>query len=131
MTHPHAEILRAIIDGKEVQWRINNAHSKWITLDEDHDNAIAHVFKRYSNDLQFRIKSNTVTINGVELEDDRVTSEEGLDKMYLETPWNEDFFEADYFNGASSDILSIQRGIAHHTREGAIAFCKARLGIKD
>lgn len=138
MTHPHAEILQAIIDGKEFQWRANTIG--WLDFNpqlEPTKRAIAEALISGHNysDCEFRIKPSTVTINGVELEDDRITNAQTYRK-------SEFFVEClgSILYASEEQVLSvndtffdraIQRGIAHHTQEGAIAFCKARLGIKD
>lgn len=135
MTHPNAEILYAIIDGEEVQWTtLDDAEGKcWQTLSEEHHGVMAQVLLGSHNKWKLRIKPSTVTINGVELEDDRVSSAElkSGQKYFIEVMHIEELCNTEHYTGHEYDSSYIQRGIAHHTREGAIAFCKARLGIKD
>lgn len=123
MTHPHAHILQAIIDGKEVQYTLNNVFWRDIAKSDNASNSLLK--GNASGYYKFRIKPATVTINGVELEDDRIYEGYG----YIESVISSNFYECTQC--AQTNTEAIQRGIAHRTKEGAIAFCKARLGIKD
>jgi hypothetical protein len=64
MKHPYAEILIAIADGKEIQWR--NGEGTWATC------AIPLLFdvieRASKSPSRFRIKPASITVNGIECE---------------------------------------------------------------
>lgn len=73
----------------------------------------------------------TVTINGVELKDDRYTLDdlpENEQRVYIEAPSAKDF-HYNYIWGFDSfdNAMLIEREIAHKTPEGAAAFTKASI----
>lgn len=131
MNHPHAHILQAIIDGKEVQAKHPHADCWYVVTQSDALREIARGMEGFDTQ-EFRIKPATVTINGVELEDDRITvSINEVDEYFVEYASLTSLFSRKVWRGYTCDYHAVEVGIAHHTKEGAIAFCKARLGIKD
>jgi len=79
--------------------------------------------------FKLRIKPKTRIINGYEVPD--CLHEEPKDQ---ETTFIESINSADYFYSVVWDLSLLHdknylRGICHATKEGAIASCKARLGI--
>ena len=59
--HKHAEILRAIADGKKIECRINHRghHGVWLE-------ANLHDVCNDPGDMEYRIAPETITVNGVE-----------------------------------------------------------------
>lgn len=134
MTHPHAHILQAIIDGKNsFQVRI---HLSYQWSDIDAACALRHLSNIIESDFEekteLRIKPTTVTINGVELEDDRIKYGDAASPngYFAEQPYLQGFYSHHPYPSNINET-QVERGLLHRTKEGAIAFCKARLGIKD
>lgn len=123
--HPYAEILRAIADGKEVQWQCDSGY--WI------NQGAASTLEEISNEElpadRYRIKPRTINMNGREVPEpvreapkrDKHYFVPGVaeEHFYRETTWSDDRF----------DHLRLQRGIIHLTRDAAIAHAKAMLNI--
>lgn len=63
MTHPNAEILRAIAEGKEVQWKNTNASGKWhdLYLVGRREEAAIICLLQGADHLQWRIKPEKKT----------------------------------------------------------------------
>ena len=62
--HPYAEILHAIADGKEVQFR-NSVTGSWYT--QDGHATLLEIYRDNTPVIDYRIKPNTITIGGKEL----------------------------------------------------------------
>lgn len=73
--------------------------------------------------------TKTVTINGVEIEDDRYTEDDDLpEAIYVESPAGVNLYTVTWSQSERAK-RAIERRIAHKTAEGAEAFTKARLGV--
>ena len=68
--HKHAEILRAIADGKKIECRINHRghHGVWLE-------ANLHDVCNDPGDMEYRIAPETITVNGVECPKPKTTGE--------------------------------------------------------
>lgn len=116
------EILQAIIDGKQLQFKVDVGYQSINT-----EEAICYLSAGY-NMGHFRIKPATVTINGFEVPAPLRTAVVG--HVYSESPYKDCFYNERYYYTTSSwDQTGLQRGMIHSTKENAIMSCKARLGI--
>jgi hypothetical protein len=82
----------------------------------------------WETDYQYRRKPQTVTINGFEVPAPLKEGIKGV-QYYIEQPDNHAFFNDYSWADDDFDLRCLDRSIAHTTKEGAIASCKARLGI--
>jgi hypothetical protein len=125
--HKHAAVFLAAARGEadeyEAQYRTLERHKWWSASD------ILNDLYECPDGWTSRRKQKTHTVNGFTVPEPlREIPQVG--SMYsVEYPSNTSFFETFRWNTDSSDSRSIERGIAHATKEGAIANCKARLGI--
>lgn len=116
------EILQAIIDGKEVQYLA----AGWI--DKTHDAILECLFEGCSTN-NFRIKQNTIIVNGWEIIAGRTQPlEDGECYCFAETS-ADDYFSESTWSNHTLDKLWLSRGLIHDTKENAIAHTKAMLGI--
>lgn len=116
------EILQAIIDGKSLQIISHGA-----VIDIHHGNQFYYL---HSEPLKnFRIKPETVTINGFEVPAPLKKLPQGQ-LFYAESPHDLIYVES-YRGNVSSEWedRALSRGLIHATAENAIMSCKARLGI--
>lgn len=135
--HPNEDLILAILGGKTVE--VQNPPSKvWNpVVNGDSDFAYRLLFpdSPYTDPITdgvfFRIKKPTTIINGFTLLDDRVTEKpENVASVYCECLSAPEFcYGVEVRHMPNIDLINgIKCGILHHTKEGAIAFCKARLG---
>lgn len=86
----------------------------------------------FNNKIHYRIKQKTVIINGFTVPDDFVKglNEEKGSILYVETLSNPNYAAGhpSLYNDAYLNLCK-ERGILHTTKKGAIASCKARIGI--
>lgn len=130
MGHKHAALMAQYAEDAQqcdypwVRWQ--NRHFTQTTWDTCNTHPVWHEAREY------RRKPKTVVINGVELEDDRFTTHPD-DRVicYTESVTTPGFYCSAYWSGDVYDKTAIDNGVLHKTKEGAIAFCKARLEIKD
>jgi hypothetical protein len=83
---------------------------------------------------QYRRKPQTVKINGFEVPAPLKEALADGDEYFIEAPNVSEFYIIEFWGGGAVDAekydqMQLHRGIAHATKEGAIASCKARLGI--
>lgn len=113
--HPQAEILRAIADGKTIEGRYLD--SPWITLPKPFD----------PKGWEFRVKQETMTLAGHEFPVPvREPLEIGTEYWYADTdtPSNPPCYR---WNGRGNDLIWMNKGLIHLTKEGAIAKAKAMI----
>lgn len=82
----------------------------------------------WASALLYRRKPQTVTINGFEVPAPLKVAPDG-GRYYIEYVDEDCFYSHSIWSGHTYDRKCLKRGIAHATKEGAIASCKARLGI--
>lgn len=127
--HPHADILRAIADGKPIEARCTTERA---TKDRDRDWIIpADVLGMIADPVvlrnwELRIKPETITINGYEVP--CPVQEPSPDVQY----WCVDLHSKmrahmhDLYGDETQDRC-LKLGLVHHTREAAIAHADALL----
>jgi hypothetical protein len=114
MEHPHAELLRAIADGKQMQSDGADCTARDALL----------MIADFCAD-RIRIKPETVTINGIEVPSPvREPLKDGEQYWFvaseLATP-----VSASEWSGDSFDGRMLERGLMHRTRDAALAHFKA------
>lgn len=104
------------------------AWKKWQKLEEGTQEWVGLDGHPLWNDKTlYRHKPQTVTINGVELADTRITHMlQAGEAYFVEAVTEKDYFDEVAYDGTLWDDRVIARGIAHSTKEGAAAFCRAR-----
>lgn len=122
MTHPQAEILCAIADGKTVQMRRKKHTEEWRTP----ENPLRFLGDSCADEYEFRVKPETMTLAGHEFpEPVRKSLKYGTpyfmvsvgDAPYTEHKWR----------GHQHDHSGLQHGLIQLTAEGAIAQAKAMI----
>jgi hypothetical protein len=83
----------------------------------------------WQTDRGYRRKPQTVKINGFEVPAPLSEVPNNDTEYFIEEPTADQFYDYAHWSGHSVDFRFLDRGIAHATKEGAIASCKARLGI--
>ena len=84
----------------------------------------------WEEDYQYRRKPKIVTVNGFEVVDDVIMEAPEEDTEYwFECQVSNGFVDRYSWDHDPLDLMLLERGLTHTTKEGAIAHCKARLGI--
>ena len=129
MTHPHAEVLRAIADGVplsefEARYLKNKNDLLYSELSEDFGSAM-----RQPEQWQVRRKPRTHVVNGFTVPAP-MDKEPGHDDMYFIPELLDEFFYAEVkWRNESQDMRWLKLGLCFATREAAIANAKAMLKI--
>lgn len=119
--HIHADLIHAWADGAEIEAHIRQAYA------EEYVWVIKKV-PRWSTVTEYRLKQETVTINGFEVP--APLKEYAGNRVYSEALESKSFCYPLEFSRENRIYRSrLHRGILHATKENAIASCKARLGI--
>lgn len=117
------EILQAIIDGKELE-SIDRAGWEPCTHKE-----VLFCLADGINTNLFRIKQNTIKVNGWEIIAGITQPlEDGESYFYAEVSAS-DYFSQSIWSNHTLDKLWLSRGLIHDTKENSIAHTKAMLGI--
>lgn len=127
MTHPHAEVLRAIADGVPLsEFEVTSNGRLWINVKEAN---MTDWFFSDPHQWQVRRKQRTHVVNGftvpAPLESVQFHEEYFIVAIQYGKPQAEARYNRNEFLGA----IHCQRGIAHSTKEAAIANAKAMLKI--
>ena len=120
--HPHAEVLRAIADGvplSEFEWDCSNG---WFTVEH-----VDWVLK--PNIWQIRRKPKHIIVNGFKVPKPLDVMPKMRHCYAASDSGRGDFCMWLEWTGDKVDCLLFERGLAHATKEAAIAHAKAMLGI--
>ena len=121
--HVHADLMKLYAedametDKPWLRWEFY-AHEKWITFE--------HGGPSWVVGSCYRRKPNNVIVNGFEVIDDVIKEEASSFQCFVEEPSNLSFNSRSRGHATHTER---SRGIVHTTQAGAIAHCKARLGI--
>lgn len=120
--HKHAAVLRALADGEpmekfEVTWGTKRF---WVQLD-NYQHALLQ-----PETYDIRRKQEFITVNGYKVPKPRACWDKSGKYVYVPRPDNPTWYDA-YAGGCPPHLL--QRGIAHETKEAAIAHARAMTGI--
>lgn len=121
MKHPHAEILIAIAEGKEIE--IKKICGKWFPV---HYNSIFEQLNTIDPSL-LRIKLETILINGFNINKPESKPLKLGQTYYLVNLSGST--EEWYWDNNGIDNLWLSSGIIHLTQENAIAHSKALLSF--
>lgn len=122
MTHPYADILRAVADGKTVQMRRKKHAEEWRTP----ENPLRFLGDSCADEYEFRVKPETIILAGHEFpEPVRKSLKYGApyfmvslrDAPYTEHRWR----------GYQHDHRGLKCGLIQLTAEGAVAQVKAMI----
>ncbi len=108
--------VQAMAEGKEVQVKINDLWCKKVT-------------SNFMLGEEYRIKPETIVVNGFEIEAPMKEAPEIDYVVHIADPAND--FLYDYFNWNGSQFCCnvLTRGLCHKARAAAIAHAKAMIGI--
>jgi len=124
--HPHASVLRAIADG-EPQSNFEVKHHNW----EHWEDALGWSGWIYEPAYwQVRRKQKTIKVNGFDVPEP--VSRDAYPHALPTVFWPYFTYESLWNSASASNTeakLAVWRGIAHLTKENAIAHAKAMLGI--
>ena len=118
--HPHADLLRAIADGRQMQIK---RPSEW--RDCDASTALAGLASVAPHHI--RIKPDTVTINGIECPAPMRVEPEMGSWYYAPTPTNEAKFTLWAWSNDATDQRFFAEGLCFATAADAAAVAKAML----
>lgn len=118
--HPQSAILRAIADGKMIEWKLPN--KDWKVC----ENPLHFIDDSY---VEFRIKSETLIINGHEVPCPVLEAlEDGREYWYVSTTSKDTAVKCRWSDHTFDKVL-IKRGLIHLTEEAAIAHAEALLSF--
>ena len=128
--HPHKDILIAIANGlplSEVESRhITWANDTWEQLDDRYYYDIL----KYPHSWKLRIKTKTVTFNGMELPEPVTETPSDMDILYVPRPESPDNYVKFHWLNSEYDPLALKKGLIHKTKEAAIAWADAMTPFK-
>lgn len=125
--HPYAKILRAIADGKKIQY-LESGQNKWFGI--PHESVLLELSRHHCRH-QFRIKPEVILINGIEVpkpcrEPLKLGAvyyypylEGAVDNNYSCISWDDDAY----------DNRLLKLGLVHLTKEAAIKHAEALLSF--
>ena len=116
--HKHKDLIIAWANGETIQcW--NNDLQVWVEL--CHPN--------FNNDVEFRVKPRTISINGIEVPAPEQQALDAGTVYYSPYLLHEDLFEAFYWRDDDVDKRTLSRGLVHLTKEAAVRHAKALLSF--
>lgn len=122
--HPHADSMllyaqdAAETDTPWEQWEFGKEHSPFFPC-------LAH--PTWHEDNKYRRRTQTITVNGVEVPEPMRKEPEKAEWYYLAYPISEDLYAQCTWTGARIDRLWLEKGLLHSTPEAAIAHAKAMI----
>jgi hypothetical protein len=130
--HKHAAVLRAIADGTplvDIEYR----HSLWNEKEWSHNSVSALtnfiLNEQHNERYEFRVRKKTHVVNGFTVPEPLREMPELQSEYFVESAFDRLYYVSWGCCNDPADDRTFKRGIAHATKEGAIANCKARLGI--
>ena len=133
MTHPHAEILRAIADGvplSEFEGRIVNKDPDCFDLPfEEVGKVLLLGMFTDTNMIEVRRKQRTHVVNGFTVPAPMDKEPSTGDFYFTPNPYVEDYCTKNTWADFKCEKLWLKRGLCFATKEAAIANAKAMLKI--
>ena len=120
--HPQADILRAIADGKQIQYRYS---SGWI--DTGYIDILGLLYNKV--DCQFRIKPKTININGIEVPKPMRETPKDDVSFWLADPTNQTGVCEFKWHPCSTHKGWLEAGFCHLTKEAATIHANALLSF--
>ncbi len=121
--HKHAEVLRAIADGKEVEC-YSYLPEAWVQP------ILSHVNPFNCQNAKWRIKPETIKIGNHEFPKPMTEAPEIGSDYYVVNFYYELYYPATWSDD-KEDIELLERGACHATKEAAIAHTKALIAISQ
>ena len=124
--HKHAAVFEAAMRGQADEWEVYHflwGKDNWC----DAERRLDQIYKT-PNEWNSRRKQKTHVVNGFTVPEPLREAPPKNSMYYIEEPADSEFCRG-YEWDSDFDARCMRRGIAHATKEGAIANCKARLGI--
>jgi len=125
--HPYAEILRAIADGKEVQWKRPMDVGGWAY--QSWDDTLEEILNESWSPECYRVKPDVVVINDIEVPAPlRELPAEGTEVFWADLTG---IVGANRIGAVASSFLDriLQRGLLHLTQEAAEAHAEALISF--
>lgn len=119
--HLHAWLLRAIADGEKIE--LLSVNEDWIDIAADA--VLAHISHGYARGANYRIKPQTITINGIEVPEPMRVAPVPGSYYWVPSPESEVFTLKSRWLNDDFDRRRMERGMCHATQAGAEAHCKA------
>lgn len=117
------EIIRALKEHRTVEYR-GLGHDEWFKLSGMSD---VNVF--LSDDIEFRITSEMITIGDVSFPKPELKPLKDGDKYWVADPAFIHYALASQWKGDKLDKLALNRGLLHKSKEDAIAHAKALIKL--
>lgn len=126
MTHPHAEILRAIADGVPLSefevTQVAFSNSYWFE-------PVSGSFIVNPEEWQVRRKSRTHVVNGFTVPAPMDKEPDDGRVYFIASPMDYMFARGARWDGSDCESIFFERGLCFATREAAVANAKAMLKI--
>jgi len=125
MKHKHAEVLKAIADGKAVQWRLDEDDS-WLTVEEYERGRINPLAREH---FEWRIAPETLMIGDMEVPQPCCEAPPFDTVYYYPLLSHTGLYTDVHWAGDSYDLHMLAAGMVHLTKEAAIIHAKALIKI--
>lgn len=122
--HPYAEILRAIADGKKIQTKLEG---EWI--DRSYPMALQDISLNRVDQNSIRIKPKTIRIGEYDVPEPLRVAPKYAETYYLSDETEIDMFRSIAWNDDEYDKRQLRNGLAHATKDAAIAHSKAKISL--
>lgn len=125
--HPYAEILRAIADGKEIEWL--GCDEVWSS--QDADEALSEIADTVFAPESYRVKPETISINGIEVPKPLAELQEET-LFWPSFTGNADGNWVEEELGYKPQLLEnlLKAGLLHSTYEAAAIHAKALISLR-
>ena len=125
--HKHAAVFEAAMRGEADDWEVSC--NTWSSDEWKPAGGYLDVLYTCTDNWNSRRKQKTHVVNGFTVPEPLLEIPSVGEFFYLEDAVKSRFFDAQIWDVREFYKFAFSRGIAHATKEGAIANCKARLGI--
>ena len=124
--HRHAVILRAIADGEQIQITSPHVTGQWSDIGP---NCVLENMSSLRKDVLYRIKPQTILINGMEVPEPIKVKPKKGDVVFV--VHLADAIQATKWTWADDaiDNRAFKRGLCHSTRQAAFIHCQALLSF--
>lgn len=122
--HPYAEILRAIADGKQVQF---NGAAGW--EDKDQLYVMTEICRECFEPRHYRIKPKTIRIGEYDVPEPLWAAPEIGTEYFIASLNDDDLCICDTWDDVPYENQQLANGLAHATEEAAIMHAKALISL--
>ena len=121
--NPYAELLRAIADGKELQFE--EWDGKWSP--QDTADALHEFAAKDYMPNRYRVKPATITVNGIEVPEPMRERPPSGTRYFAASLARDDLASPLVWDDDDQDRIMLSRGVAHLTKDAAIAHAEAMI----